>query len=141
MKKTIYNPSTGEITGSMSGENPAQPNLSTIDGNYPSDKYYIDLTTLQPVARTRNPSTPVAKYTFDWTAKQWVYDPVASADLVRKNRDLRLTVVDKMNPVWYSSLTPQQQQELQAFRQALLDVPSQPGFPATVEWPEQPDWL
>jgi hypothetical protein len=141
MKYTIYNPATGEIIGTTAGDNIVQANLSTVEGNYSGSKFYIDLETLQPVERTKDPSTPVAKYQFDWTTKQWTYDLVVSAELVRKNRDLRLTVVDKMNPVWYSSLTAQQQQELQAFRQALLDVPAQAGFPQTVTWPQQPAWL
>lgn len=148
MKYTIYNPSTGEITGSFSGDVQSFANLdgkvnpiSFIEGDYSPKSYYVDLDTLQPVSRTKDPSTPIAKYQFDWTTKQWVYDPVVSADLVRQNRDLRLSVIDKINPIWYSSLTAEQQQELQAYRQALLDVPQQTGFPQIVSWPTKPAWL
>jgi hypothetical protein len=38
-------------------------------------------------------------------------------------------------------LTTEQQQQLQTYRQALLDVPQQAGFPDTIEWPEKPEWL
>lgn len=60
---------------------------------------------------------------------------------VRQYRDQLLNDLSIMNPVWYASLTAQQQAELQAYRQALLDVPQQPGFPGSVDWPQQPTWF
>jgi hypothetical protein len=59
----------------------------------------------------------------------------------RSQRDKFLTAIDRVNPVWYNTLTTQQQQELATYRQALLDVPQQSGFPATVNWPAKPTWL
>jgi hypothetical protein len=49
--------------------------------------------------------------------------------------------VDAITAVWYNSLGQQQQAELQAYRQALLAVPQQAGFPLQVEWPPKPVWL
>jgi polyphosphate kinase len=40
-----------------------------------------------------------------------------------------------------TTASTEQQQELQVYRQALLDVPQQSGFPEDVVWPEQPAWL
>jgi hypothetical protein len=58
----------------------------------------------------------------------------------QRNEILRNTV-DRVNPVRYQSLTPTQQTELAEYRQALLDVPNQSGFPNNVIWPTNPTWL
>lgn len=39
-------------------------------------------------------------------------------------------------PDRWANYTPERQADLASYRQALRDVPSQPGFPRTVEWPE-----
>jgi hypothetical protein len=49
--------------------------------------------------------------------------------------------VDRVNPIWYVSLGVEQQVALQEYRQALLSVPQQPGFPESVTWPTRPPWL
>jgi hypothetical protein len=56
-------------------------------------------------------------------------------------RDELLKEVDKITAAWYSTLSESQQQELQDYRQALLAVPQQAGFPESVEWPCKPTWL
>lgn len=57
-----------------------------------------------------------------------------------RNKLLKDTV-DIINPVWYATLNTEQQQELATYRQQLLDVPSQAGFPADITWPTKPTWL
>ena len=47
-------------------------------------------------------------------------------------------VVDKMNPMRWETFTEVQKQAWRDYRQALLDVPQQDGFPETVEWPVPP---
>lgn len=59
----------------------------------------------------------------------------------RSQRDQLLIDVDRVNPVWYNTLTAEQQQELVTYRQSLLDVPQQTGFPLSVIWPAKPTWL
>lgn len=49
--------------------------------------------------------------------------------------------VDIVNPIWYASLTAEQQQELAVYRQQLLDVTTQPGWPAEVVWPTVPSFV
>ena len=41
----------------------------------------------------------------------------------------------------WTNLTAEQQQQLAAYRQALLDVPEMPGWPADVVWPTPPDFV
>jgi len=59
---------------------------------------------------------------------------------VRRNRDGRLKVhVDKYTAIRWSLLSADQQQKVLDYRQALLDVPQQEGFPDNVTWPEVPN--
>ena len=59
---------------------------------------------------------------------------------VRRLRDFKLIHdVDKYTPIRWSLLNNEQQQKVIEYRQALLDVPQQEGFPDNVTWPEIPD--
>lgn len=61
----------------------------------------------------------------------------AMAAQVRSERDLLLSLVDVVvsNPFRWASLSSDKQAEWATYRQALLDVPQQDGFPSTVVWP------
>jgi hypothetical protein len=57
----------------------------------------------------------------------------------RARRDTLLKeVVDAVNPMRWESMTDGQKQAWREYRQALLDVPQQEGFPKTIVWPEAP---
>jgi hypothetical protein len=60
---------------------------------------------------------------------------------VRAERDLLLSVVDVIvsNPLRWASLSSDKQNEWTVYRQALLDVPQQSGFPSNISWPPQPE--
>jgi len=63
----------------------------------------------------------------------------ARASAIRSERDRRLREeCDRINPMWWQDMTEEQKLGMKAYRQALLDVPSQPGFPWSVEWPANP---
>lgn len=55
-------------------------------------------------------------------------------NLLRRDRELRLLETDF---VMFSD-TPEPSQEWLDYRQALRDVPQQPGFPQNIIWPEKP---
>lgn len=59
---------------------------------------------------------------------------------VRGERDSLLKELDAVtaNPLRWSSFSEDQQQNLAVYRQELLDVPQQEGFPEAVEWPKLP---
>jgi hypothetical protein len=59
---------------------------------------------------------------------------------VLRNQILKDTV-DCVNPIWYNTLTEEERNQLAAYRQALLTVPEQAGFPTQIEWPQKPSWL
>ena len=60
---------------------------------------------------------------------------------VRSKRDnILTTVVDPLvsNPLRWATLSSDKQAKWATYRQALLDVPSQAGFPTTITWPTKP---
>ncbi|WP_285905703.1 tail fiber assembly protein, partial [Pseudodesulfovibrio pelocollis] len=84
-------------------------------------------------------------YAWDGDAGAWVEDVAAMATAIRAERDARLTASD-WTVLPDSSLTGAAQDECIAYRQALRDVPSQPGFPwqgdvAAAPWPTVPGVL
>ena len=65
-----------------------------------------------------------------------------AAAAIRQERDMRLTTsVDPIagNALRWADLTIDQQQAWADYRQALLDIPQQPGFPHEVRWPTKPE--
>jgi hypothetical protein len=62
------------------------------------------------------------------------------AQKVRGQRDALLQELDSIvgNPLRWASFSTDQQTELANYRQALLDVPQQAGFPNTINWPTKP---
>ena len=66
-----------------------------------------------------------------------VPEDAALAAQVRDQRDSLLVAVDVVvsNPLRWADLSSDKQTEWTVYRQALLDVPQQSGFPSTVVWP------
>jgi hypothetical protein len=58
----------------------------------------------------------------------------------RGHRDNLLSEVDSIvgNPLRWASFSEAEQQSWADYRQALLDVPQQAGFPNTINWPTKP---
>ena len=65
----------------------------------------------------------------------------ALAAEVRADRDDRLAEVDAVagNALRWADLTSDKQAEWATYRQALLDVPQQSGFPNDITWPTKPE--
>lgn len=64
----------------------------------------------------------------------------ALSDQLRMERDGLLAEVDAFvgNPLRWATLSAEQQDAWAVYRQALLDVPQQAGFPNDVVWPVKP---
>lgn len=80
-----------------------------------------------------------------WNGAQWVVPqppPLTTEEkiaLMRSKRDgLLRRHIDIMNGIRWSAMTPEKQAEWFAYRQALLDVPEQTGFPDSIVWPTKP---
>ena len=64
----------------------------------------------------------------------------ALSEQLRSERDGLLAEVDAFvgNPLRWATLSAEQQNAWAVYRQALLDVPQQSGFPNDVVWPVKP---
>mgnify|MGYP003679171383 FL=1 len=91
---------------------------------------------------TRYKATPDGNVPFtpeeeaEWDVQQAEY--LAGADdraaaKVREERDAKLSATD-----WTASTDVTMTAEMTTYRQALRDVPSQAGFPNTINWPDKP---
>jgi hypothetical protein len=70
----------------------------------------------------------------------WKDDPTTEqldAQARAKRKQLLETIVDPVvsNPLRWNDLTADQQQAYKDYRQALLDITDQDGYPETIEWP------
>lgn len=124
MEKGFYHPDRGywQTLSEPSDE---------IRATYPSGTKEVSL---QP--------SPLHKYSgTKWVAptQQEKYD--YEAGVVRSERDWKLKYkIDPVvtNPLRWGSMSAEEQQLWADYRQALLDIPEQEGFPFTVVWPTEP---
>lgn len=77
------------------------------------------------------------------TPEQYEFEQTKENDVkamqVRQQRDYLLqTRVDSLNAIRWSVLTAQEKTDWTSYREALLNVPAQAGFPWTIDWPTQP---
>ena len=80
----------------------------------------------------------------DETGYPILADPPAPTieELTQKARARRDTLlketVDSVNPMRWEAMSDEQKDAWRAYRQALLDVPQQEGFPMNIVWPTIP---
>lgn len=71
------------------------------------------------------------------------YEAIEMQKLTREARakrdNLLKETVDSVNPMRWEALTDEQKDAWRAYRQALLDVPQQEGFPTNIIWPNIPE--
>jgi len=96
-----------------------------------------------PSGTVETPLRPSHLHT--WGGSAWVQptQEAVDADLarsVRSMRDEKLMDMDEIvtHPLRWAALDADTQASWAAYRQALLDVPAQAGFPRNVTWPEVP---
>ena len=147
----VYDSATGEIfaSGTCSEQdypNQARPGYDLMQAqgdyfhNYVKDGQLYAYTDAQVAAKSV-PQQPYMKWsntTFSW------YDSRTSDQIntqtayqVRAQRDGYLYACD-WTQIPNNPLTPEVQQEWAVYRQALRNVPEQPGFPLNVTWPTPP---
>ena len=87
----------------------------------------------------RMPSKPSDNHIFDYDIKEWKYDIESARLKALKQRDLLLAEgPDRISPMWWSSMTEQEQQAWTFYRQALLDITEQQDYPEFIVWPTKP---
>jgi hypothetical protein len=60
------------------------------------------------------------------------------AEVKAKRDGILRGTVDRVNGLWWEAMPEEQKEAWRAYRQALLDIPGQEGYPDTVDWPEAP---
>lgn len=80
-----------------------------------------------------------------WNGNDWtdpnavVFTDQEKAAIVRRQRQTVFQrTVDKINPLMWQSFTQEQKNAWSQYRQALLDITNQEGFPDNVVWPQVP---
>ena len=134
---SMYDTAIGQFLFTINNIDDTIPENS-IAGAFNDQDHYVDLATKTVVEK---PTQPTTNHYWDWTTKSWLLDNQQATASARQQRNSLLSTVDRVNPVWYSTLTADQQQELQQYRTQLLNVPEQSGFPTTIDWPTKPSWL
>ena len=106
-----------------------------------------DLLNEYPEGTKNVPVKPGPGYEYNgstWVApsQAWLDDQEAAKVRQLRKRIMR-TKVDPVvtNPLRWADLDTLQQDELKAYRQDLLDLTDQPGFPFEITWPTKPSWL
>lgn len=85
------------------------------------------------------PPKPSENYFFDYDTKQWVFDTEkAINDALQKRYLLLKDGPDRISPIWYDSMTQEEKNAWADYRQALLDITSQPDYPNDIIWPIKP---
>ena len=66
--------------------------------------------------------------------------PEYLAEMARNQRDSLLRYLDTIltNPLRWADYSEEQQTVIAKYRQDLLDIPEQEGFPTTIVWPQSP---
>lgn len=59
--------------------------------------------------------------------------------IINRDKILKLRV-DSINAVRWHTMTDSEKTAWVNYRQALLDLPDQEGFPGTIEWPQWPGY-
>lgn len=135
MMFTTYDRTTGQVISTVTDRRLAG-GLPVIAGSWASSDYYI-----KNGRANRYPTRPPGYVKWNNDLEQWQPDPDLANRSLRQLRARALEAVDRVNPMWWAGLSPDRQTQLQAYRQALLDLPQQPGWPMEVIWPERPRWL
>ena len=74
----------------------------------------------------------------EYAHAQWMENDTKAAQVRQHRNYLLSTTVDSVNPMRWELLSEVEKETWRGYRQALLDVPSQEGFPWNVVWPNQP---
>lgn len=60
-------------------------------------------------------------------------------EIIRSQRNSILLEIDQLSPVYWAAVSPSKKDEWIKYRQDLLDITLQPGFPENVVWPIKPE--
>ena len=115
---------------------PAYASYEHIDEAVDPERFYIDVVTAQPVPI---PEKPGANYYFSYDSYSWVVNQDIAMARAKNIRNGLLASSDWTDTASAPArLGETKYNEWQVYRQALRDVPEQPGFPLNIVWPVPP---
>jgi hypothetical protein len=98
-----------------------------------------------PDTWTPVPKRPEQYYDYNVNSETWVLNVDKEFEVlsenIRNERDYRLRSMDKIvaNPLRWAAMSASDQAAWTQYREDLLNVPQQQGFPHTIEWPTKPE--
>ena len=110
----------------------SEPSQKIIEG-YPEDTVEV---TIRP-----SPLHKLDEETLEWIAPTQKEVDAAKANEVRVKRDILLqTEVDPVvtNPLRWADMSTEEKESWSNYRNSLLNITEQTGFPHEVEWPVKP---
>lgn len=139
---TYYDLTTGRIVGLAYGsiadtDANVPAGCEILEGSFEPGQYYIENGLPVPMA-----PSPGSYWIFDYVIKQWVNTKTAENEAaeVDSNRKRLLQFSDWTDTVSAKTrLGDALYDAWQTYRQALRDIPEQPGFPYSVVWPVSPE--
>jgi Phage tail assembly chaperone protein len=136
---TIYEGQTGEITITGVAQKESDiVNLLSGTQQYLLEKSYFNQYIENDII-VNMPLKPEGEYIFDYSKKEWVFDiETATKKALYKRDQLLAEGPDRISPVWWSSMTTEEQKAWTDYRQALLDITEQPNYPQEIVWPTKP---
>lgn len=139
MTYSIYDPRSGIILSRVNNPNQLV-GRDYVTGNYQPGEYYVRRDQVKKL-----PEKPAAQehveFNWDLATESWQYDEQRTEQAARRARQDLFKFVDRVSPMWYASMTPEQQAEVTAYRQAILDLTDQLGWPRVIAYPRKPAWL
>lgn len=139
MSYTLYDPNSGSILGVVSNIEDYK-GYNFVRGSYDSKDYMVKNGNI-----TKKPTPPSGPswhvYNYNESTHEWTLNKPASAAKAKELRRSYFKYVDKVNPIWLASMNAIQQLQVANFRQDLLDITDQPGYPVQIQWPIIPDFL
>jgi len=137
---TIYNTKNGEILFTGNAVTEEEVEKMTLGGQAYILEKSKEFQYVKNGILLDMPTKPAGNYLFDYSLEEWVFDEQsAEAQVINKRDQLLKEGPDRINPLWWGSMTAQQQQSWSTYRQDLLDITQQPGYPAEVTWPVKPE--
>lgn len=149
MSWSLYHADTGVFTGrqysgqSLEAHLQVHPGLAAWAGDVNPNCWRVDVAAAEPRLVAWRPPQPPATALQEWHWSdeecRWLPQPTLAAieQAARQERTDRLSACD-----WVALRAYERGQPMpaawQAYRQALRDAPSQPGWPQHITWPQAP---
>lgn len=136
---TVFNSDSGEIviTGTAQQEEDVAALLSAGQAyllEYSDQNQYVS-----DGAIVSMPPKPSDDHLFDYTTKTWVIDTKgATVRALAKRNQLLADGPDRVSPLWWAAMSLSEKAEVAEYRQALLNITDQAGYPLQIDWPPPP---